>query len=455
MSKDLKDLINTVEEETQSQAELEKIIHSLKEEINKLEFTVKEQKILIENLKSQMKDEQIEKSELPSEIDVLKDMITSQRQALNQKDDEIDNLHEKIDELASTQGSEETVSYGLNDNQELLNAQNLIVQLTDEMDQYRNQIGLLQTQLEEMQSKKSNVEDLIEDAVKDDINEGLINIKRLNFQLMEENGLLRVEIESLKAKLQERIEEISSEDLEATNDKIAILSSELESLKAKLKELIAINAEEIELANGKIEMLTSELEDYEAQVKFLQEQLGESGEPTIITTEDALQFTEMREELDDVKSKLMKSQKDNQALNDLLSELKQKLSSKEIEKIEIGQNLPKRLHLSLFYRMYNLLDENKKFKIIDSLIQDLQSNISETKRNAIRILSVIKNNRVYGAFLEMLDDKDWLVRYSIIKALSKFKKKSDELKPILKKLTRDIDVDVRELALRILDDLSL
>ena len=455
MSKDLKDLINTVEKESQSQAELEKTIHSLKEEINRLEFTVKEQKILIENLKSQMKDEQIEKSELPSEIDVLKDMITSQRQELYQKDDEIDKLHEKIDELASTQGIEEMVSFGLNDNQELLNAQNLIVQLTDEIDQYRNQIGPLQTQIEEMQSKQGNVEDLIEDAIENETNEELINIKRLNFQLMEENGLLRVEIESLKAKLQERIEEIGSEELESANEKNAILSSELESLRVKLKELIAINAEELELTNGKIEMLTSELEDYEAQVKFLQEQLGDSNKPTIITTEDALQFTEMREELDDVKSKLMKSQKDNQALNEMLSELKQKLSSKEIEKIEIGQNLPKRLNLSLFYRMYNLLDENKKLKIIDSLIQDLQSNNSETKRNAIRILSVIKNNKVYGAFLEMLDDKDWLVRYSIIKALSKFEKKSDELKPILKKLTRDIDVDVRELALRILDDLSL
>ncbi len=455
MSKDLKDLINTVEKESQSQAELEKTIHSLKEEINRLEFTVKEQKILIENLKSQMKDEQIEKSELPREIDVLKDMVTSQRQELNQKDDEIDKLHEKIDELASTQGIEEVVSFGLDDNQELLNAQNLIVQLTDEIDQYRNQIGPLQTQIEEMQSKQGNVEDLIEDAIENETNEELINIKRLNFQLMEENGLLRVEIESLKAKLQERIEEIGSEELESANEKIAILSSELESLKAKLKELIAINAEELELANGTIEMLTSELGAYEAQVKFLQEQLGESSKPTIITTEDALQFTEMREELDDVKSKLMKSQKDNQALNEMLSELKQKLSSKEIEKIEIGQNLPKRLNLSLFYRMYNLLDENKKLKIIDSLIQDLQSNNSETKRNAIRILSVIKNNKVYGAFLEMLDDKDWLVRYSIIKALSKFEKKSDELKPILKKLTRDIDVDVRELALRILDDLSL
>ena len=455
MSKDLKDLINTVEKESQSQAELEKTIHSLKEEINRLEFTVKEQKILIENLKSQMKDEQIEKSELPSEIDVLKDMVTSQRQELNQKDDEIDKLHEKIDELASTQGIEEVVSFGLDDNQELLNAQNLIVQLTDEIDQYRNQIGPLQTQIEEMQSKQGNVEDLIEDAIENETNEELINIKRLNFQLMEVNGLLRVEIESLKAKLQERIEEIGSEELESANEKIAILSSELESLKAKLKELIAINAEELELANGTIEMLTSELGAYEAQVKFLQEQLGESSKPTIITTEDALQFTEMREELDDVKSKLMKSQKDNQALNEMVSELKQKLSSKEIEKIEIGQNLPKRLNLSLFYRMYNLLDENKKLKIIDSLIQDLQSNNSETKRNAIRILSVIKNNKVYDTFLEMLDDKDWLVRYSIIKALSKFEKKSDKLKPILKKLTRDIDVDVRELALRILDDLSL
>lgn len=455
MSKDLKDLIDTVEKDTQSEAELEKTIHSLKEEINRLEFTVKEQKILIENLKSQMKDEQIEKSELPSEINVLKDMITSQRQELNQKDDEIDKLHEKIDELASTNGNEEIVSSGLSDNQELLNAQNLIIQLTDEIDQYRNQIELFQTQIEEIKPKQGNVEDLIEGAVENEINEELINIKRLNFQLMEENGLLRVELESLKVKLQERIEEIGSEELDAANEKIAILSSELESLKTKFKELTTINEEELEIANGIIEMLTSELEDYEAQVKFLQEQLGESSEPTIITTEDALQFTKMREELDDVKSELMKSQKDNQALNEMLSELRQKLSSKEIEKIEIGQNLPRRLHLSLFYRMYNLLDENKKLKIIDSLIQDLQSDNSETKRNAIRILSVVKNNRVYGAFLEMLNDKDWLVRYSIIKALSQFEKKSEELKPILKKLTGDIDVDVRELALRILDDLSL
>ncbi|UCD00435.1 MAG: HEAT repeat domain-containing protein, partial [Promethearchaeota archaeon] len=426
MSKDLKNLIDTVEKETHTEAELEKTIHSLKEEINRLEFTIKEQKILIENLKIQMEDDQIEKSELPGEIDVLKDMIISQRQELTQKDDEIDKLHEKIDELTSTYGSKEISSSGLSDNQELINAQNLIVQLTDEIDQYRNQIELLQTQIEEMELKQDKIEDLVEFA---EMNEELINIKRLNFQLMEENGLLRVEIESLEAKLQKRIEEIGSEELEAANEKNTILSSELESLKSRLKEFQALNEEELKLANGKIEMLTSELEEYEAQVKFLKEQLGESSEPPVITTEDALHFTEMREELDDVKAQLIKSQNENKALNEKLNELKQELSIKKIEKIEIGENLPKRLHLSLFYRIYNFLDENKKLKIIDSLIQDLQSDNSETKRNAIKILSVVKNNKVYDAFLEMLNDKDWLVRYSIIKALSNFDKKGEELKP--------------------------
>ena len=261
--------------------------------------------------------------------------------------------------------------------------------------------------------------------------------------------------------LQEQLKEssepaiLTSEEPESANEKNAVLSSELESLKERFQEHIETSSEELEVANGTIAMLTSELANYEAQVKSLREQLEESSEPAIVTTEDALQFTEMKEEFNDVKAKLLESQEDNQALNEELSELKQKLSSEEIEKIEIEQNLPKRLHLSLFYRMYNLLDENKKLKVLDSLIQDLQSSNSEIKRNAIRILSVIKNNKVYDAFIQMLNDKDWLVRYSIIKALSKFEKKSGELKPILEKLSRDIDVDVRELVLRILEDLSV
>ena len=43
MSKELKDMINTVEKNTRSQAELEEKISSLQEEINRLKSTEKEQ----------------------------------------------------------------------------------------------------------------------------------------------------------------------------------------------------------------------------------------------------------------------------------------------------------------------------------------------------------------------------------------------------------------------------
>ncbi|MCK4286551.1 MAG: hypothetical protein KAX18_10135, partial [Candidatus Lokiarchaeota archaeon] len=47
MSKDLKDIINTVEKETKSEAELEATINSLNEEINRLKAVIKEQKMMI------------------------------------------------------------------------------------------------------------------------------------------------------------------------------------------------------------------------------------------------------------------------------------------------------------------------------------------------------------------------------------------------------------------------
>jgi len=450
MSKDLKDLIDSVEKETKSQAELEHIIHSLKEEINRLEFTTNEQKLLIETLRSQMKDEDLEHAKLPSEIDLLKDIITSQRKELDNKDKLIDNLNDKMLELSSGSNNDDKRI-----NEEFVNAQKLIVQLTDDNESFKAQIEQLQTQFDEMQLRKSDDEDWLDDDARAKENEELINFKKLNFQLMEENGLLRVEIESLKSKFQERLEETISKELASANEINVDLSLELESLKVKLQEQMDSRSEELKLANDKIAMLTSEIEDYKAQLEYLNKKFEEPSEPTIITTEDALQFTEMKEQLDDVRDELLKSQHDNQTLTEQLNELKKKLSTEEIEKIEVDDILPERLNLSLFYRMYNLLDENKKYKVINSLIQDLQSTNSEIKRNAIRILSAIKNDKVYDAFIQMLNDKDWLVRYSVIKALSRFEKKSEELKPILKDLTKDNDVDVRELALRILEDLSL
>jgi len=554
MSRDLKDLIDTVEKETRSHAELEQIISSLKEEINKFKFTVKEQKFLIESLKTQLGDEQIERVVLPSEIDILKDIISSQRQELNEKQSDIEKLYDRIDNLATSMEINEDISDLEIRNKDLLENQMQIVQLSNENQEYRHQIKFLKDQIEELRLEKSEVKELIEEIDEEpEVNEELINVKRLNFQLMEENGLLRLEVESLKTKFQENLEraiseelksaqernavlsskfeslknklhehiETSSEELESAQERNAILSAELESLKAKLQEredssseelesaqeknaillaeleflkaklqeredssseelesaqeknaiLLAemeslkaklqergdIGKEELKLANDKISILTAELADYKAQVDYLKVQLEDIHEPIIVTTEDALEFAEMREKFENLKIELSNYQIENQNLNKMLKQSKEKevdIKNEQIYEPEILKNIPKQLQLPLFNRIYHLLDKNNKEIVINLLIQDLKSNNSEIKRNAIKILSHIRYKKVYDALLELINDKDWIVRYNIIKALSKFEKKNEEFTSFLKKLTKDVDVDVRELATKILSDIT-
>jgi chromosome segregation ATPase len=505
MSKDLKDLINSVEKESKSQAELEQIIHSLKEELNRLEFTVNEQKLLIENLKSQMKDDELEQAKLPSEIDILKDIITAQRKELGEKDNLIDNLNDKIIGFdTKTENSEESTSREFL-NEEFGNAQKLIVQLTEENEQLRYQINQFEQKIEDLQSHEGYMDDLLDDETKIRENEELINFKKLNFHLMQENGLLRVEIESLKAKLEEKTDDTSYEELYNAYEKIDALTldlgehkSQIEILNDKLQEQIdeasseeLINAYEkidaltleleeyksqIEILNDKlqeepdeasseelintyikIDELTLELEGYKTQVRSLQEQIGNLSGPVTVSTEEALEFAKLREEFDNLKSNLLEYQQENEKLNEKVLELEKEEKDLETVKIystSVPKGMPKKIKHTLFNRMYRLLDDENKNKVIDCLIQDLKSKNSETKSNAIKILSQIKNDKIYDAFLEIIDDQDWIVRYNLIKALNKFERKTDEFKVLLKKLTKDTDVDVRELAGKILKNFS-
>ncbi|MFX0024135.1 MAG: HEAT repeat domain-containing protein [Candidatus Hermodarchaeota archaeon] len=465
MSKDLKDLIDSIEKEAKSQAELEQIINSLKEELNRLEFTVNEQKIIIENLKSQMKDDELEQANLPSEIDVLKDIIMIQRKDLEEKDNLIDKLNEKIlqfDMKVENKGDLDSKEIL---NEEFFNAQKLIVQLTDENEQYKNQIEQLQHELEDIKPNEEDSEEFLDEETKIKENEELINFKRLNFQLMQENGLLRVEIESLKAKLQERIDETSSEELYNAYERIDDLSLEIEDYKTQLDDLNVklqknrdeVGSEELSNAHEKIYALNLELENYKTQLEAVQEQLEASRKPITVTTEEALEFATLRESFDDLKSKLNGVQQENQILKEKLIELEKinkDLESVKVYSTAIPKGMPKKIKHTLFHRMYRLLDEENRNKVIDFLILDLKSKNSETKSNAIKILSQIKNDKIFDAFLEIIDDQDWIVRYNLIKALNQFENKSDELKDLLKKLTRDVDVDVRELAGKILNDFS-
>ena len=412
MSKDLKDLIDTVEKETKTRSELEATINSLREEIKRLNFTIKEQELLIKEQQEQISGDQIQ---LPSEIKVLKDLVISQRQELSHKENELERLNERLDEFSIQQEGYEKTDLSSIENEELINAQRLIIQLTEENDQYRNEIEALKSQLEEIQTKERELEDL-EVSVTEE-NEELINLKRLNFQLMEENGLLRIEVESLKAQLQDSKEQ---------------------------------HSEELELANEKIELLNSELKDHEAQVNYLKEELEKSSEASKDVGFDVKEF-------ESVKDELLKVQKENQELNKMVLNLKEnilKQSDKEKYKLTISYDFPQHFQVSLFKRMYELMDEISKKAVIELLIKDLNNKNNVIKRNAIKILSEIKDKRVYDAFIDMIHDNDWIVRYNLLKALTKFDIEEDKLKGLLKGLSKDADVDVRELAMKVLNELS-
>ncbi len=460
MSRDLKDLIDTVEEKTNSQAELEATITSLKEKINKLNFTIKEQQLLIENQQGQIKTDH---ENLPSEVDILKDTIIFQREELTRRDDEINVLNERIDELTEQLEGFEKGDQTSRDKEELINAQKLIIQLAEENEQDKSQVEELKLQIEKLQSEVEELQEApINDTPKEE-NEELVNVKKLNFQLMEENGLLRVEIESLKTQLQEGIEAKNQYSLKLANEKIEQLTSELEDSETLVKylqeELEASNELTNEIASNEeeLQVLKETLSRYQNENKQLNDLVLKLREELDVSNKLSKEFVSNEEELKELKDTMSRYQDENKQLNDLVLKLRKNISiqfQEENSKLPIAHHFPNYFQISLLKRMYYLLEKTDKEVIIDLLIKDLNSNNNDIKRFGIKILSEIKDERVYDAFLEMIHDQDWLVRYNLIKALSKFEIKNEKFKELLKKLSKDVDVDVRELAIKMLDDIS-
>ena len=412
MSKDLKDKLNIVEEETKSHAELEATINSLKEEINKLNGIIDEQKMLInEHSDSIILDD----NTIPSEVGILKDLVFSQRQKLIKKDETNEKLQDKIDNLLLRIKSSDNGTLSKQENEDLIEAQELILAFTEEGENFRNQIEELKSQISSMKSGKSEFEVTNQEIMGE--SEDVVNIKRLNFQLMEENGLLRVENESLKVKLQ--------------------------------KQIVEMNSEELVLSYQKIETLSLELDDYEAQVRYLQQKLEED----VVTP---VSLTYITDEFNNLKEELSRYQNENQRLNNILLELDHNNRSElsEDDYTSVIFNFPKEFQILLFKRMYNLLDDIDKKVVINSLIKDLDNRNNDVKRVVLKILSGIRDEKVYEVFIDLLHDEDWVIRFKAIKALTNFGFNNKGFKDLLKKLIKDTDIDVRELALKVLGDMA-
>ncbi|MHA2182633.1 MAG: HEAT repeat domain-containing protein, partial [Promethearchaeota archaeon] len=167
-------------------------------------------------------------------------------------------------------------------------------------------------------------------------------------------------------------------------------------------------------------------------------------------------LTYSTDEFNKIKEDLAKYQNENQRLNNVLLKLDQN-NGKQLGDTNYNSvifNFPKQFQTTLFKRMYNLLDETGKKNIIDMLIQDLKHRNNDVKRVVLKILCEMREEKVYDAFLGLLQDEDWVIRYNGIKALTNFGFESKTFKDLLKKLTTDMDIDVRELAVKVLESMA-
>ena len=468
MSKELKDLIDSVDYTNKAHSDLETIISRLKEEVQRLNFTIDEQKIIIQNQKTKLSE--FKENNIPEDTLVLKDLVTNQRQDIIKKEKDIEILQQTIAEISKEFENAQNFN---EENEELIYANKVIVQLTEENETNRLEIENMNNKIKELQEKLVFKEGDIGEE-----NQDLINAKKLIFQLTEENGISHVQIESLK--------------------------QELEGLKTNLQENDAAKTQyihELDEANKIIDQLTFDNDQYHEKVNYLQQKIEETvkfheqASPEGIEIGDNLEdlkgnllrleventelkdiintnisiieslkqkieeflekISERDEELENLDEKFQKIENANKQLSDLIVELKVR-EEQVFDNIEpviipdqiVFENFPP----TLFFKMYKELTNDSKDVIVAQLVEDLSRSNRDLRTYAIKVLSFIKGPKVFDAFKGLVKDDDWIVKLYLIKALQNFE--NIEKVDMLKELQRDNDIDVREAAIDMLSKSS-
>lgn len=487
MSKELKDFIDSVDSANKAQSDLEITIRGLKEDVQRLNFTIDEQRRIIEDQKSKLSN--IQSDNIPEDVSVLKELVTQQRQDIIKKDKDVEILQHTIAEITVEL---EKVQKFEEENEELIYANKEIVQLTEENENFRIEVEELNNALTNLQ-KELDSNDYKE--APDEENSDLLDAKKLIIKFTEENGIHRVQIETLKQEIEiqkkqnqetKALKNQFSRELIETNKMVDQLTydndqyhEKVNYMQQKLEEIIKLqenlpkdNRDSNEVEN--LDKILFEVEDENNYLKSLvktnsstienlkqrniemEKELGEKAtfeDQKISDLQDKI--LERDEELNKVTLTLQKIENANKQLSDLIVELKvqedQKGENIEFEsssKRIVYEDLPP----NLFFKMYRLLSEDDKTTVVNQLIDDLNSEIRDFRTYAIKVLSVIKGNRVFEVLKDIINDDDWIVKLYLIKAFRNFNE-ADTI-PLLKKLLEDKDIDVREAAISMLSEIK-
>jgi len=439
MSKELKDLIDSVDSANQTHSDLETKIRHLKEEVQRLTFTIDEQRTIIQNQTSKLS--RVQDDNIPEDISVLKDILTQQRQDIIKKDKDIEILQQTIAEITVEL---EKVQKFEGESEELIYANKEIVQLTEENENFRLKGEELNNTLINLQKELDNYKEASgeENQFSHELNEA----NKIIDQLTYDNDQYHEKVNYLQQKLEETVklqEELPKDDGD-NNEKEDLnkILFELEIENNDLKNLVNTNISIIENLQQRI---TDMEKKFEEEMNFGNQKISDLRE----------KFLEKDEEFNKVTLTLQKIENANKQLSDLIVDLKvqedQKGKSIEFEsssKRIVYEDLPP----NLFFKMYRFLREDDKTTITNQLLDDLSSESRDVRTYAIKILSVIRGNRVFEVLKDLVNDDDWIVKLYLIKAFLNFDK-TDTI-PLLKNLQEDKDIDVREAAINALLELK-
>ncbi|MBD3339116.1 MAG: hypothetical protein GF353_08400 [Candidatus Lokiarchaeota archaeon] len=373
MSKEIRDLIDTLDERNQTQAELEQTVKLQREEIEKLRFTVKEQRMLIKDLQQQSENQ----INVPEDVNILKEMLISKKKELTKKEKDIEILEQKVNELSQSTNIPNTKAEFQSENEELIKARKMLVQLTHENEMH--------------QQNENNAKKIIEKLRKENKAYQIKN-KELKEQIRSLNNKLkgRKEVEVLKKQLEDEV--IINEDLRT---EIEDYKEIIEVLEGRIKELEEsdhtairrldekIYVEKIEEGDDPI-VLDIEPSNLSEEYQRLQRKI-KTAELTHnrLVEEIERHIAEINNLEDEIKTKNIKIDTIN-AKNDSLNRKIINLEQ-EIENLTNLENLSRADDLLESFKTDNSLselqsfkEENKRLKL---KIENLEENYSEKVEN--------------------------------------------------------------------------
>lgn len=310
MCPEIRELIDAVDEKNKTQADLEQQIKFLKEEVDRLNFTLKEQRILIKEQEEKLSSSE-KTEELPKDVQILKEMIFSQRKELLDKDDTIEMLHEEIFELkessfeASKSATDEEIS------EKLQASKQEIELLRDQNEGFEAEIQYLQNQIDDANNKSpldlDKSSEMIDSDLKTELNEKdeIISTLTQKIETMEDYIQTQDEFNTLE------IEDKYSKELSKSKEKIQNLQDEVEELQElvvylqekydRLNQQGDVSLEEIskEGASFNLEYKAEEMQQTISQLKMdLEEAIEKVSEQDILLVKKNIKISALTQEVE-------------------------------------------------------------------------------------------------------------------------------------------------------------